>query len=139
MTWNQQELRSNAPILQKTAKRSIVRHPTKLSNMIDLWDRYLSIFLSIFPSICLCLSLYLSIYLYLLTFLSIFLSACLPACLSIYLCVYLSIYLSIYPSIYTYEREASECVRVYECVARKIKNTKFVKPIFVFFYYLYLL
>ena len=27
-------LRSNAPILQKTAKRNIVRHPSKLSNIL---------------------------------------------------------------------------------------------------------
>ena len=27
-------LRSNAPILQKTAKRKIVRHPSKLSNIL---------------------------------------------------------------------------------------------------------
>ena len=28
--------RSNAPILQKTAKRNIVRHPAKLSNILAL-------------------------------------------------------------------------------------------------------
>ena len=30
----QQALRSNAPILQKAAKRSIVQHPAKLSNIL---------------------------------------------------------------------------------------------------------
>ena len=28
-------LRSNAPLIQKTAKRNIVRHPAKLSNILD--------------------------------------------------------------------------------------------------------
>ena len=31
-------LRSNAPILQKTAKRNIVRHPAELSNILGLGD-----------------------------------------------------------------------------------------------------
>ena len=32
-------LRSNAPILQKTAKRNIVRHPAKLSNILVITQR----------------------------------------------------------------------------------------------------
>ena len=33
-TWNQWVLRSNAPILQKNCKKNIVRHPSKLSNIL---------------------------------------------------------------------------------------------------------
>ena len=33
---NNKALRSNAPILQKTAKRNIVRHPAKLSKILAI-------------------------------------------------------------------------------------------------------
>ena len=34
-TYNQEALRSNAAILQKTAKRNIVQHPAKLYNILE--------------------------------------------------------------------------------------------------------
>ena len=47
MTWNQWALRSNAPILQKTAKITIVRHPAKLSYILAYTNKH-------FLILCIC-------------------------------------------------------------------------------------